>query len=175
MMKCNIPWEGQIRKEKQRLARFLLPTFLCTQIFNEREVSGYEAGDTLYQQTYKCILPILCSHIFCILNLYLGDTQTPVCVLVGVCEQRFHCIFRSQWTVYYRQQVFQLLFILCVCLSYILCLGGTFWKFFQWDVPLGPWNLQPIQDLVQVNLFTLYQNKLPSPLHILESLLSRSY
>ena len=36
------PWEGYRRRAKRRLARCLLPAFLCTHI--ERETSGYEAG-----------------------------------------------------------------------------------------------------------------------------------
>ena len=35
--------QGTIKKKSER-ARFLLPFFLCEQIFIERETSGYEAG-----------------------------------------------------------------------------------------------------------------------------------
>ena len=37
------PWEGYRRQAKRRLARCLLPAFLCPHIFFERETSGYEA------------------------------------------------------------------------------------------------------------------------------------
>ena len=37
------PWEGYRRQAKRRLARCLLPAFLCAHIFVERETSGYEA------------------------------------------------------------------------------------------------------------------------------------
>ena len=39
------PWEGYRRQAKRRLARCLLPAFLCAHIFIERETSGYEAGE----------------------------------------------------------------------------------------------------------------------------------
>ena len=36
---------GKEKEEKRRLARFLLPAFLCAQIFRpERETSGCEVG-----------------------------------------------------------------------------------------------------------------------------------
>ena len=38
------PWEGYRRQAKRRLARCLLPAFLCAHIFIERETSGYEAA-----------------------------------------------------------------------------------------------------------------------------------
>ena len=38
------PWEGYRRQAKRRLARCLLPAFLCAHI--ERETSGYEAVTT---------------------------------------------------------------------------------------------------------------------------------
>ena len=38
------PWEGYRRRAKRRLARCLLPAFLCAHILIERETSGYEAG-----------------------------------------------------------------------------------------------------------------------------------
>ena len=38
------PWEGYRRRAKRRLARCLLPAFLCEHILVERETSGYEAG-----------------------------------------------------------------------------------------------------------------------------------
>ena len=37
------PWEGYKRQAKRRLARCLLPAFLCAHIFIKRETSGYEA------------------------------------------------------------------------------------------------------------------------------------
>ena len=37
------PWEGYRRQAKRRLARCLLPAFLCAHIFIKRETSGYEA------------------------------------------------------------------------------------------------------------------------------------
>ena len=43
MMNRKRPWEGYRRKAKRRLARCLLPAFLCAHIFIERETSGYEA------------------------------------------------------------------------------------------------------------------------------------
>ena len=45
MMNRKGPWEGYRRQAKRRLARCLLPAFLCAHIFIERETSGYEAGD----------------------------------------------------------------------------------------------------------------------------------
>ena len=41
------PWERYRRQVKRRLARCLLPAFLCAHIFIKRETSGYEAGSTL--------------------------------------------------------------------------------------------------------------------------------
>ena len=38
------PWEGYRRQAKRRLARCLLPAFLCAHIFIDRETSGYEAA-----------------------------------------------------------------------------------------------------------------------------------
>ena len=38
------PWEEYRRQAKRRLARCLLPAFLCAHIFIKRETSGYEAG-----------------------------------------------------------------------------------------------------------------------------------
>ena len=37
------PWEGYGRQAKRRLARCLIPAFLCAHIFIKRETSGYEA------------------------------------------------------------------------------------------------------------------------------------
>jgi len=34
--------------------------------------------------------------------------------------------------------------------------GGVLWEFLGGDVPLGPWNLKPIPELVQMNFSTLY-------------------
>ena len=42
------PWEGYRRQAKRRLARCLLPAFLCAHIFIKRETSGYEAGKDKY-------------------------------------------------------------------------------------------------------------------------------
>ena len=42
------PWEGYRRQAKRRLARCLLPAFLCAHIFIERETSGYEAANATY-------------------------------------------------------------------------------------------------------------------------------
>ena len=39
--------------------------------------------------------------------------------------------------------------------------GVVLWEFLGGDVPLGPWNPQPIPELVQLNFATLYQSKLP--------------
>ena len=39
------PWEGYRRQAKRRLARCLLPAFLCAHIFIKRETSGYEADN----------------------------------------------------------------------------------------------------------------------------------
>ena len=44
MMNRKGPWEGYRRQANRRLARCLLPAFLCAYIFIERETSGYEAG-----------------------------------------------------------------------------------------------------------------------------------
>ena len=45
------PWEGYRRQAKRRLARCLLPAFLCAHIFIKRETSGYEAdgGSTTFE------------------------------------------------------------------------------------------------------------------------------
>ena len=44
--------------------------------------------------------------------------------------------------------------------------GGVLQDFLGEDVPLGPWNPYPIQELVQVNFATLYWTKLQkSPSH----------
>ena len=40
------PWEGYRRQAKRRLARCLLPAFLCAHNFIKRETSGYEAALT---------------------------------------------------------------------------------------------------------------------------------
>ena len=34
--------------------------------------------------------------------------------------------------------------------------GEVLWEFLGGDVPLGPWNPQPIPELVQLNFATLY-------------------
>ena len=39
--------------------------------------------------------------------------------------------------------------------------GGVLQEFLGGDVPLGPWNPQPIPELVQLNFAILYQSKLP--------------
>ena len=39
------PWEGYRRQAKRRLARCLLPAYLCAHIFIKRETSRYEAGE----------------------------------------------------------------------------------------------------------------------------------
>ena len=44
------PWEGYRRQAKRRLARCLLPAFLCAHIFIKRETSGYEAVKNGYWQ-----------------------------------------------------------------------------------------------------------------------------
>ena len=49
------PWEGYRRQAKRRLARCLLPAFLCAQIFIERETFGYEAGAIRYDVRYSTI------------------------------------------------------------------------------------------------------------------------
>ena len=43
VMNRKRPWEGYRQQEKRRLARCLLPAFLCAHIFIERETCGYEA------------------------------------------------------------------------------------------------------------------------------------
>ena len=43
VMNRKRPWEGYRLQEKRRLARCLLPAFLCAHIFVERETCGYEA------------------------------------------------------------------------------------------------------------------------------------
>ena len=43
VMNRKRPWEGYRLQEKRRLARCLLPAFLCAHIFIERETCGYEA------------------------------------------------------------------------------------------------------------------------------------
>ena len=43
VMNRKRPWEGYRQQAKRRLARCLLPTFLCAHIFIERETCGYEA------------------------------------------------------------------------------------------------------------------------------------
>ena len=40
------PWEGYRRQARRRLARCVLPAFLCAHIF--RETSGYEADSTAF-------------------------------------------------------------------------------------------------------------------------------
>ena len=53
------PWEGYRRQAKRRLARCLLPAFLCAHIFIKGETSGYEAAqigssaDFASQSRYK--------------------------------------------------------------------------------------------------------------------------
>ena len=42
MMNRKELWEASGRRAKRRLARCLLPAFLCAHIFIERETSGYE-------------------------------------------------------------------------------------------------------------------------------------
>ena len=41
-------WGTDGRRSARRLARCLLPVFLCAHIFIDRETSGYEAGVLLY-------------------------------------------------------------------------------------------------------------------------------
>ena len=43
VMNRKRPWEGYRQQAKRRLARCLLPAFLCAHIFIERETYGYEA------------------------------------------------------------------------------------------------------------------------------------
>ena len=43
VMNRKRPWEGYRQQEKRRLARCLLPAFLCAHILIERETCGYEA------------------------------------------------------------------------------------------------------------------------------------
>ena len=43
MINRKRPWEGYRQQAKRRLARCLLPAFLCAHIFIERETCGYEA------------------------------------------------------------------------------------------------------------------------------------
>ena len=42
VMNRKRPWEGYRQQAKRRLARCLLPAFLCAHIFIERETCGYE-------------------------------------------------------------------------------------------------------------------------------------
>ena len=43
--------QGTMGRVKKRDARFLLPAFLCVQIFIEREASGYEAAPGSFSST----------------------------------------------------------------------------------------------------------------------------
>ena len=44
------PWEGYRRQAKRRLARCLLPAFLCVHMFMERETSGCEAVSRMFNR-----------------------------------------------------------------------------------------------------------------------------
>ena len=57
------PWEGYRRQAKRRLARCLLPAFLCAHIFIERKTSGYEAGQ-IYSRGAQCITTATSMRVF---------------------------------------------------------------------------------------------------------------
>ena len=47
MTKRKVPWKRERREAKRHLARFLLPAFLCAQIFIGEEAFGYEAVNSV--------------------------------------------------------------------------------------------------------------------------------
>ena len=47
------PWEGYRRQAKRRLARRLLPAFLCVHMFIERETSGCEAASRMFNRKFE--------------------------------------------------------------------------------------------------------------------------
>ena len=69
VMNRKRPWQGYRRRAKCRLARCLLPAFLCAHIFIERETSGYEAAPTTSPVSRCRLLSLtLCA--------YAGSNQT---------------------------------------------------------------------------------------------------
>ena len=99
---------------------------------------GCEAGVPCISRQ-KFIIPILCSHIFGILNLYLTDTQTPVWVLVGACRAEVSLHLEIIVDCPLQRADVLVIIYLFVCPSYILCLGVLFVNFFSGDVRLGCW------------------------------------
>ena len=68
MMNRKELWETSGRRAKRRLARCLLPAFLCAHIFIERETSGYEPvvtaihRITLYPLTVAQLVSLILIH-----------------------------------------------------------------------------------------------------------------
>ena len=79
VMNCKGPWEGYRRQAKRRLARCLLPAFLCAHIFIERETSGYEAGAIRYSTiTYRYVIPQLRDQCGATSLLYRIAPKSPL-------------------------------------------------------------------------------------------------
>ena len=108
MMNRKGPWGGYRRQAKRRLARCLLPAFLCSYIFIETETSGYEAGAIRYNIrystiTYRYVIPQLRDQCGATSLLYeiapksplLCVTRSPVYGMVFAPAQKLSGMVRA--------------------------------------------------------------------------------